>query len=222
MSFVMQSACMESNWAAEHLQVIRTLMERSALYRRALAPIMIFNGVVGVVAAVLGWALRLGSSRSFILFWAGMAVVAVAGSFLLVRRQALKDAEPFWSPPTRRVTQALLPPLTAGLLISTVMLLRAASVPPTLGGVPEIVWLPLSWVVLYGCAFHAAGFFMPRGMKVFGWAFVLGGCVLFATGVPNELDPAHYAHGIMGLFFGALHLAYGVYLYFTEPRRNET
>ena len=39
------------------------------------------------------------------------------------------------------------------------------------------LWLPLSWVVLYGCAFHAAGFFMPRGMKIFGWAFIVGGCV---------------------------------------------
>ena len=112
---------MESNWAAEHLQVIRTLMERSALYRRALAPIMIFNGVVGLAAAALGWALQVGSPRAFILFWAGVGVVAMAGSFLLVRRQALKESEPFWSPPTRRVTQALLPPLAAGLMIGAVV-----------------------------------------------------------------------------------------------------
>ena len=112
---------MESNWAAEHLQVIRTLMERSALYRRALAPIMIFNGVVGLAAAALGWALKIGSPRAFILFWAGVSVVALAGSFLLVRRQALKESEPFWSPPTRRVTQALLPPLAAGLMIGAVI-----------------------------------------------------------------------------------------------------
>jgi hypothetical protein len=213
---------MESNWAAEHLQVIRTLMERSALYRRALAPIMIFNGVVGLAAAGLGWALPVGSLPAFIWFWVAVAVVGLAGSLLLVRRQALKAAEPFWSPPTRRVSQALLPPLAAGFLISAVLLLRAASVPSASGAVPEIVWLPLSWVVLYGCAFHAAGFFMPRGMKVFGWTFILGGCLLFAIGVPNGLDPAHYAHGTMGFFFGGLHLAYGVYLYFTEPRRNET
>ena len=213
---------MESNWAAEHLQVIRTLMERSALYRRALAPIMIFNGVVGVAAAALGWALKVGSPPAFILYWAGVAVIATAGSFLLVRRQALKEAEPFWSPPTRRVTQALLPPLAAGFLINTVVLLRAASLPPTFGGVPDIVWLPLSWVVLYGCAFHAAGFFMPRGMKVFGWAFIIGGCALFAIGEPKGLRPADYAHAIMGVFFGGFHLAYGVYLYFTEPRGNET
>ena len=35
---------METNWAAEQLQTIRTLMERSAVYRRALAPIMLFAG----------------------------------------------------------------------------------------------------------------------------------------------------------------------------------
>ena len=52
-------------------------------------------------------------------------MVALAGSFLLVRRQALKESEPFWSPPTRRVTQALLPPLVAGLMIGAVVFVRA-------------------------------------------------------------------------------------------------
>jgi hypothetical protein len=28
-------------------------------------------------------------------------------------------------------------------------------------------------------------------------------------------------HVMMGVLFGASHLAYGVYLYFTEPRKNE-
>jgi len=212
----MQSLGMESNWAAEHLQVIRTLMERSALYRRALAPIMIFNGVVGLAAAALGWGLKIGSPRGFILFWAGVSVVAMTGSFLLVRRQAIKDSEPIWSPPTRRVIQAFGPPLTAGLLISAVVLVNLG-VAAEAGGE-----LPLLWVILYGCAFHAAGFFMPRGMKLFGWAFVLGGCVLFAVGPPAWVRPLDCGHGIMGLFFGGLHLAYGGYLYFTERRRNET
>ena len=212
---------MESNWAAEHLQVIRTLMERAALYRRALAPIMIFNGVIGLAAAGLGWTLKVGSPRAFILFWAGVGVVGLAGSFLLVRRQALMESEPFWSPPTRRVTQALLPPLVAGLMVSVVVLARAGLAggrPETLAG---LVCLPLLWVVLYGCAFHAAGFFMPRGMRLFGWAFIIGGCGLFAAGVPAWARPLDYAHGIMAVFFGGLHLAYGVYLYFTEPRGNQ-
>jgi hypothetical protein len=213
---------MESNWAVEHLQVIRILMERSAVYRRALAPIMIFNGVVGLVAAALGWALQIGNPRAFILFWAAVAVVGLTGSLLLVRRQALKESEPFWSPPTRRVSQALLPPLTAGCLLSAVVFAATDWARLNPAGPPWLPWLPLGWVVLYGCAFHAAGFFMPRGMKIFGWAFIIAGCGLVAAGRPDCARPLDCAHGIMGLFFGGLHLAYGVYLYFTEPRRKET
>jgi len=220
-SFVKQSMGMETNWAAEHLQVIRTLMERSALYRRALAPIMIYNGVVGLASAVLGRALRIGSPRGFILFWASVSVLAIVGSLLLVRRQALKDAEPFWSPPTRRVTQAVVPPLVAGLLLSLAVFLGGNPAVGGAGGLRAILLLPLSWVVLYGCAFHAAGFFMPRGMKIFGWLFILGGCGSLVLGLPDWLPPLDSAYAIMGLFFGGCHLAYGVYLYFTEPRRNE-
>src|SRR6478736_4494608 len=99
---------MDSNWAAEHLQVIRTLMERSAIYRRALAPITIFNGVLGILAGCLGWFYNISSTQGFIGFWGGTALLGLAGSFFLVRRQALRDSEPFWSPPTRRVAQGLL------------------------------------------------------------------------------------------------------------------
>ena len=170
---------MDSHWAADHLQTIRTLMERSALYRRALAPIMTYNGVLGLAGAIAGRILNIDSPRGFIFFWGGVALVALTGSFLFARRQALKDAEPFWSPPTRRVTQALLPPLAAGLMVSLAIALRLGSTQSVdlkdPGQVVALLWLPLGWVVLYGCALHAAGFFMPRGMKILGWALVLSG-----------------------------------------------
>src|SRR5678815_1227599 len=111
---------METNWASEHLQVIRTLMERSAVYRRALAPVMILNGVLGAAGAITGLAAEVASPRAFILYWVCVAAVALAGSFFLVRRQALKASEAFWSPPTRRVTQAMLPALAAGGIITAI------------------------------------------------------------------------------------------------------
>jgi hypothetical protein len=215
---------MESNWANEHLQTIRTLMERSAVYRRALAPVMTFNGVVGTVAAVAGVAAGINSPRAFIAYWMVVGLVAVAGSLLLTRRQALKDAEPFWSPPTRRVTQALLPPLVVGFVLGLIRFAHGAEPgpEPALLNVLDMLWLPSAWVALYGCALHAAGFFMPRGMKIFGWLLVLCGCALLAAGIPDWVSRRYYAHAIMGGCFGLLHLAYGVYLYFTEQRRNET
>ena len=107
---------METNWAAEHLQTIRTLMERSAVYRRALAPIMTCAGVLGITGGIVGRTLKIQAAEQFVMFWGGVAVAAVVAAFLLVRRQALKDAEPFWSPPTRRVAQGLLPPLFIGMI----------------------------------------------------------------------------------------------------------
>jgi hypothetical protein len=199
---------MESNWAAEHLQTIRTLMERSAIYRRALAPIMLFVGLAGVLAAAVGLIFHLDSPRAFGGFWLGTAFVAVTGAFLIARRQALKDHEPFWSPPTRRVTQALLPPLTAGMCLGFVVGLGNANI------------LTFIWLLFYGCALHAAGFFMPRGVKLFGWIYIGLACgSLLFLGIAQP-DVELNAHWLMGFFFGVLHLAYGAYLYLTEKGKN--
>ena len=216
---------MEPNWAADHLQVIRTLMERSALYRRALAPVMTINGLLGTVAAGVGILAGIEKPRAFIGYWMAVALVALASSFVLARRQALKDSEPFWSPPTRRVAQALLPGLFFGFVLGVVGLLPSTSgadgLPLPLLTSASLVWLPLFWIALYGCALHAAGFFMPRGMKVFGAALVLGSSAFCLSALPGLVGPARFGHGVMGLCFGVAHLAYGIYLYFTEQHGNE-
>ncbi len=211
---------MNADWAAQNLQTIRTLMERSALYRRALAPVMLTVGCVGLASALLAYKLEVNEPVPFILWWLVTAVVSCGTAFLLVRKQAIAANEAVWSPPARRVVQAATPPLAAGFLVSIVLLWMIPDMPDDpahIGRVIGMIWLPLGWVMLYGCSIHAAGFFLPRGMKIFGWAFVLGGGLLFAGGFP-DLPPGMYAHGIMGLFFGLLHQAYGIYLYLTETK----
>jgi hypothetical protein len=206
---------METNQASEHLQVIRTLMERSALYRRALAPIMTFCGTIGIVAGVVGWRLKINSDRDFILFWSGVALLALSGAYLFVRRQALKDSEPFWSPPTRRVTQALTPPLFVGFFINLAVVYADRANDKG----DQFSFLVL-WIWLYGCAIHSAGFFMVRGMRTFGWIFVIAGCVLFPAVfgyAPIKNVPPHF---LMAGLFGGLQFAYGIYLYFTENRKT--
>ena len=119
------------------------------------------------------------------------------------------------------MAQALLPSLAGGCILALVVLLEIGTPADNLGAGSEMPRLAALWIILYGCALHAAGFFMPRGMKLFGWAFVLGGCGIFALGDPGWLrSPSFYAHGIMGVFFGALHLAYGIYLCFTDQGKN--
>jgi cbb3-type cytochrome oxidase subunit 3 len=210
---------MESHWAAENLQIIRTLMERSAIYRRALAPITFLVGSLGLSASAVGWFAGVRSPRAFGLYWLLVCLVAVAGAFWIVRRQALKEAEPFWSPPTRRVAQALSPAFFVGLICGLLTVLPRGREPS------QVWWLPPVWMVLYGCAIHSAGFFMPQRMKLLGWGFVVCGCVVlavvntrsYAAGMPDLVN----AHWLMGISFGGFHLACAVYLYFTE-KKNET
>ena len=139
--------------------------------------------------------------------------MVVAGAFLIARRQALKDNEPFWSPPTRRVAQALLPPLTAGMSVVLIFTLAGFE----RGFVRVLAFL---WAIFYGCALHAAGFFMPRGMKVFGWIYIGIACGALLFLAFTNTDLVFSAHWLMGFFFGVLHLAYGAYLYLTEKGKN--
>jgi hypothetical protein len=202
---------MNPNWAEENLQTIRTLMERSALYRRALAPIMLLAGALGVVAAAAGLLLQLNSYRGFLTLWFGAAMLAILGALLITRRQALKDKETFWSPPTRRVALALLPPLLVGMLFGIF--------PAVFHAAFEAAFqIAIAWILFYGLALHAAGFFMPRGIKVFGWLFIAGACLLFYAIAKDWMVFEYNAHLLMGFFFGVLHLAYGFYLYFTEKK----
>jgi len=209
---------MNPNWAEENLQTIRTLMERSAVYRRALAPIMLFAGTAGLVATVLGLLLRLDSLRVFCTFWLGTAVIVVAGAFLIARRQAIKDKEAFWSPPTRRVAQTMWPLLLAGALLGgTPMVLGGGDAPSDCDSLTAAVW-----ILFYGCALYAAGFFMPRGIKFFGLLFMASACAFFYAFFAGRTSEHINAHWLMGLFFGVLHLAYGTYLYLTEKGKTAT
>jgi hypothetical protein len=211
--FAVQSSGMESNWAEENLQTIRTLMERSAIYRRALAPISTYVGVVGVLAALIGWLLKIETDRSFLIYWLAVSLIALSGAFFLVRRQALKDGERIWSPPTRRIAQAMLPALFIGLVLGLILAWRYTPGDDT----PEMY--ALMWTMLYGLALHSAGFFMPRGIRLFGWVFVIVG-LAYAVWVGPFVVMYLSGNLLMGVIFGGFHLAYGIYLYFTEPRKN--
>ena len=209
---------MQTNWAEENLQAIRTLMERSAVYRRALAPIMLFVGFVGVLASAMGFLCHFDSPDAIDSLWMDTAIFAFVGAVLISRRQAFKAKEPFLSPPAKRVVQAMLPSWLAGLIGATVFRLVAVN------DSQLFWWLPPIWMVLYGLALYGAGFFTPRGIRLLGWCFFLSGLaalvILAIKSMSGPLPPLIYVHCLMGFFFGVLHLAYGAYLYLTEKRKN--
>jgi membrane-bound ClpP family serine protease len=133
---------------------------------------------------------------------------------LLVRRQAWREQEPFWSPPARRVSEALLPPFIAGFALAVFLVLYGHAF-------QSLAWTAASlWIILYGCALNAAGFFTLRGLALFGRILVLIGCGLLLVGpaVPGDVPEA--AHMVMGSVFGFGQTVHGLYLYFTERKRH--
>lgn len=194
--------------AREHLQTIRTLMERTALYRRALAPTMLVAGALGLAAAALGYCVMPETAGGFLALWLPAASVILAAAFLLIRRQAINAAEPFWTPPTRRVALAALPAAFVGVAATWPLALLEGEIRAV------ALALPAAWLICYGLALHAAGFFMPRGIRWFGWGFVLAGTAAGSLVflLPHRLISVRHAHLLMGMSFGFGHLAYGLYL----------
>lgn len=205
---------MKTDQAHDTLITIRTLMERSSIYRRTLAPIMLYVGSLGVAGAVLGICLQVERVAVFATLWLGIAATAVSGAFLIARNQAVKDKEAFWSAPTKRVTRALVLPLACGAFFSILILFRGGEHMRWLFVYPNIFF--------YGCAMHAAGFFMPPVTRKLAWTFCSLGAValVILPMLSKELD-SQLDHLVMGFFFGALHLAYGIYLTVTkEPPKS--
>lgn len=200
---------MKTDQAHDTLITIRTLMERSSIYRRTLAPIMLFVGSLGIAGAVLGIVLNIERTDIFATLWLGIAATAVSGAFVIARNQAVKDKEAFWSAPTKRVTRALLLPLACGAFFSLLILFR---------GTEHMRWLFIyPNIFFYGCAMHSAGFFMPPATQKLAWGFsFMGAVVLVILPMLSKTQDCRLDHLTMGFFFGLLHLAYGIYLSCTK------
>jgi len=207
---------MNPNWAEENLQTIRTLMERSAVYRRALAPTLIFCGVIGLLSGAFGVWLQCDDALVAIAIWLPAAIVSVAGAFFLMRRQAIKDSEPVWSAPTRRVMAALFPPFFVGGFVSTLFVIVSCA-RCRCGDNQFLAPLAVILFFSYGCGLHSASQFMPRIIRSMGWQFIVAGCFLSLCLFHDDLRDKSF-HLLMGGVFGGLHLAYGIYLYFTEKK----
>ena len=192
-------------------------MDRVAVYRRALTPTALWAGFVGVAGALIGVGFGPDSGVGFVWHWLVCGVVASIGALASVRREALRQKEPFCTPPSRRVARSVAPCVCAAAAGTLIYALAGA---PGADG----PWIFAAvWTIAYGCAAHAAGFFMPRGVTLMGWIFVGFGVAAFGAGWMSEFArarPVDFAHGVMGAGFGVLHLGYAVYLILTAGRHD--
>jgi hypothetical protein len=196
----------QSDEAAHHLRVIRQLMERSTIYRAISAPSALAGGLAAVI---LSWwqETHTFNSKSFHSSWLALFLVLAAFNAILLWRDARRRGEAFISPGMKLALRALAPPLFAGFLFGLNFIIDHS---------PSMC--ALSWCVFYGLALLATGGFAPVSITRLGATFVLGGLVLLVLSRLTIVSLT--APMIMGLTFGALHLAYAVFV-IISGRRNQ-
>jgi hypothetical protein len=193
---------MDTRQAAQTLEVIRTLMERTCQYQLLTARASLVAGsLAGAGALAFLWR-DAANPWHFGTVWA----VVFAGSLLattvgtVLRGRA--NGERVWSRQARTVLLALTPSLVAALTLSVFFFARGWH-----------LWLPGVWMLCYGQGALATSAYAPRPIRWLGVAVLLLGGVTLALGT----DWAVWA---MGIVFGLGHFILGAVLLVQERRQT--
>jgi hypothetical protein len=187
--------------AAATLRYIRASMEAAATLTVP-GSAGVAMGLVGVVAAVLTQtpAMR----AHWLQVWLSAAVLAALTGGLVMARQAAAQGFTFFGAPVRKLLLCLSPGLFAGAVL-TVVLWHSG----------DLRDVPGTWLLTYGCALVAASAPTTRAVAVLGAVFGM-------LSVPAFLLPQSLQLITLGVGFGALHLAFGIFIGLRAAHGYET
>lgn len=202
--------------AEEDLPIIRSLMERSTIYRAISAPTALIAGLLSIFAASVIFlnnetSLNAGfeiTAREFPFVWLVVLLISLAANAFLIRREALRTGRPFISPATKLALRAIAPCLLIPLSI-TVWFLQTGY----LGN--QELFLVTVWTGFYGLTLLSTNLFAPRSLVLLGWAFLLTSMAIPVLDRAIETDfSAAIPDLAMGVTFGLYHLIYAACTWF--------
>jgi hypothetical protein len=187
--------------AAATLRYIRASMEAAATLTVP-GSAGIAMGLFGVAAAILT---QLPALRPHWLgVWLGAAALAAGSGGMVMARQASLQGFTFFGAPVRKLLLCLSPGLFAGAVLTLVLWHSG-----------DLADIPGTWLLLYGCALVAASAPTTRAVAVLG--------VLFGMlAIPAYLLPQSLQLITLGVGFGALHLAFGIFIGLKTAHGHET
>ena len=195
---------MDHRQAAQNLELIRTLMERTTQYQLLTARAGLAAGSLAGAGALAFLLPGLNASNPWhfgtvwAVVFAGSLIATCIGTVLRSRERG----ERVWSRPARAVLLALTPSLAAALVLSVFFFARG-----------EQLWLPGIWMLCYGQGALATAAYAPAPIRSLGVAALAAGAVTLWLG------PA-WAVLMMGLVFGIGHIGLGVALLVAERRQG--
>jgi hypothetical protein len=193
---------MEPRQAAQTLEVIRTLMERTCQYQLLTARAGLTAGLLTIVGSLMFLFLDQGDALYFGAVWgvvfAGSLLATCLGTVLRGRDRG----EAIWSRQARAVVIALTPSVAAGAVLTVFFFGRGMH-----------LCLPGVWMLCYGQGALATSAYAPAPIRWLGFAFVALGGVTLALGT-------WWAVPMMAVAFGLGHVGLGVALYLKERRER--
>jgi hypothetical protein len=193
---------MDAVRAAQNLEVIRTLMERTTQYQLLTARAGLAAGTIALAGAVLFLILDANNPWYFGVVWGAVFVGSLLITTLGTILRARQRGERVWSRQARTVLVALLPSLFAALVLSVYFFARG-----------DHLGLPGVWMLCYGQAALATSAYAPAPIRWLGIAVLLLACATLWLGQP-------WAVLMMGLVFGLGHIGLGVALLVAERRES--
>ncbi|MEM7011299.1 MAG: hypothetical protein AAF585_07435 [Verrucomicrobiota bacterium] len=197
----------ESEAAAEHLRVIRALMERATVYRAISAPTALVGGILAIGTSALLYFGGNPDSPKEIYYALWILVLGFVSAFntVLLWRDAKQRGAPMITASLRHAVRSLAPPLFVGGVLSSLTVQDS------------VLICTLIWVIFYGLALVATHSFAPRSMKMLGAIFILTGLGIWSAAhygiieaADNPRQHLQLSAIIMALTFGLYHIVYAI------------
>lgn len=176
--------------AMDNLRFIRETMERASSFTAVPGWGSVLLGVTALIAAVI--AARVPDKHEWMYVWGCELPLALLIGGVAMKRKAMAAQLKLLSPPARRFTLSLVPPLIAGALLSI-----------ALARVEAFSVLPGMWLLLYGTGVVTGGAFSVKVVPVMGLCFM-------ATGVVALFAPLEWSNFILACGFGGIHIFFGI------------
>jgi hypothetical protein len=193
---------MNARQAAQNLELIRTLMERTCQYQFLTARAGLAAGSMAGAGALTFLVLDAANPWHFGIVWGlvfiGSCLATVLGTVL----RGSQRGERVWSRQARAVLLALAPSLFVALVMTVLFYAWDAH-----------LWLPGVWMLCYGQGALATSTYAPAPIRSMGLTVLLLGSITLMVG-PIVAIP------MMGIVFGLGHVGLGTALLIAERRES--
>lgn len=189
---------MDTQRAAENLELIRTLMERTVQYQLLTARAGLAAGCLALLGSFAFFWLDAADPASFGVVWGMVFAGSVAVTAISTVNRGRATGEQIWSRQARAVVLALAPALFAALVLTVFFYARG-----------EHLWLPGVWMLCYGQGALATTSYAPAEIGWLGMAALLAGVVALLIGPAGAVI-------LMGTVFGLGHIGLGTALLLRE------